>query len=275
MWSCVGYSLDIIRLIKYELEEGIKIAYQTKIFDYKYKKKVVAYALPIRNGGCNRAVRKNYKEMSVEEKEKSDERRIRYYKRVSSELVELALMNSSFKVMVTLTFNEHITDYHSAIGCWRNFVRRLKYSFGELRYICVWERTKQGRVHFHALLDLNLTHTELTKFWKYGKIVWVSKIKDGHNGRKQAILYMTKYMCKSIQERIQSGESVRGERFFFCSKNLEKPKIKKLEERMEIQDLIFEYMEDIIKDGVYEIKDFNGKAINRIEFIEYEITNKG
>lgn len=246
------------------------MTYQTKIVDYQYKKKVVSYALPICTGGYNRGTRKNYKEMSMEEKEKSDKRRIRYYNRIASELVELALMNSSFKVMITLTFSEHITDYHLAIRCWKNFVRRLKYSFGEFRYICVWERTKQGRVHFHALLDLNLTHKELIKFWKYGKIVWVSKIKNGYNGRKRAILYMTKYMCKSIQERIQSGESIRGERFFFCSKNLEKPRIEKIEERLDIQNLIFENMENIIKDGIYEIKDFNDKSINRVEFIEYK-----
>ena len=86
---------------------------------------------------------------------------------------------------------------------------------------------------------------------------------------------MTKYMVKSIQERIQSGESVRGERFFFCSKNLDKPKIEKLEERLSIQDLIFENMENIIRDGVYEIKDFNGKVINRMEFVEYKTTNRG
>ena len=33
-------------------------------------------------------------------------------------------------------------------------------------------------------------------------------------------------------------------------------------------------MENIIKDGVYEIKDFSGKAINRIEFVEYKETNE-
>lgn len=250
------------------------MVYQSKIVDYNYKKKVVSYALPIHTGGHNQVKRKNYKEMSEEEKERSDERRIKYYKKVSSELVDIALMNSSFKVMITLTFSEHITDYHCAMKCWKNFVRRIKYSFGEFRYICVWERTKQGRIHFHALLDLNLTHKELAKFWKYGRIVWVSKIKDGRNGCKQAILYMTKYMCKSIQERIQSGESIRGERFFFCSKNLEKPKIDKIEERLDIQNVIFENMENIIKDGVYEIKDFSGKAINRIEFVEYKETNE-
>ena len=39
--------------------------------------------------------------------------------------------------------------------------------------------------------------------------------------------------------------------------------------------MIFENMENIIRDGVYEIKDFNGKVINRMEFVEYKTTNRG
>ena len=40
----------------------------------------------------------------MEEKEKSDKRRIRYYNRIASELVELALMNSSFEVHNNVDF---------------------------------------------------------------------------------------------------------------------------------------------------------------------------
>ncbi|RHB98800.1 hypothetical protein DW865_04045 [Mediterraneibacter gnavus] len=272
MWSFGGYLLDIVRLIKYELKERIEIAYQTKIVDYKYKKKVVNYNLPIQTGGCNQMTRKSYKEMSGEEKKNSDERRIKYYKKISSELIEVALMNP-FKIMVTLTFKEDIQTYKIAINRWRNFMRRMKWKYGEVSYICVWERTKKDRIHFHALLDLNIKFDVLNDLWGYG-YVWVSKIENGE-GKLKSILYMTKYMVKSIQERIQSGESVRGERFFFCSKNLDKPKIEKLEERLSIQDLIFENMENIIRDGVYEIKDFNGKVINRMEFVEYKTTNRG
>ena len=230
------------------------------------------YSLPIQTGGCNQVTRKSYKEMSGEEKKNSDERRIKYYKKISSELIEVALMNP-FKVMVTLTFREDVQTYKIAINRWRNFMRRMKWKYGEVSYICVWERTKKDRIHFHALLDLNIKFDVLNDLWGYG-YVWVSKIENGE-GKLKSILYMTKYMVKSIQERIQSGESVRGERFFFCSKNLDKPKIEKLEERLSIQDLIFENMENIIRDGVYEIKDFNGKVINRMEFVEYKTTNRG
>lgn len=229
------------------------------------------YTLPIKTGVCNPMKRKRYKEMSGKEKTNSDERRIKYYKKISSELIEVALMNP-FKVMVTLTFREDVQTYKIAINRWRNFMRRMKWKYGEVSYICVWERTKKNRIHFHALLDLDIEFKVLSDLWGYG-YVWVSKINNGE-GKFKSILYMTKYMVKSIQERMQSGESVRGERFFFCSKNLDKPKIEKLEERLSIQDLIFENMENIIRDGVYEIKDINGKVINKTEFVEYKVTKR-
>lgn len=59
--------------------------------------------------------RKSYKEMSGEEKKNSDERRIKYYKKISSELIEVALMNP-FKIMVTLTFREDVQTYKIAIN---------------------------------------------------------------------------------------------------------------------------------------------------------------
>lgn len=230
------------------------------------------YSFPIETGGCNQGTRKNYKNMSKEEKKNSDARRIKYYKKISLELVEIAMMNA-FRIMATLTFKEDVQTYKIAINKWRNFMRRMKRKYADISYICVWERTKKGRIHFHVLFDLNIDVSVLRELWGYG-YVWISKIKNGE-GKLKSIHYMTKYMCKSIQERIECGESVRGERFFFCSKNLEKPKIEKLEEWINIQDLIFENMENIIRDGVCEIKNFNGKVINKMEFVEYKTANRG
>lgn len=242
--------------------------YSAKKIDYTYKKKVISYTKPIRTGGHNKKKRTKYEDMSEIGKKESDKRRIRYYKKAAAELVELALMNP-FTEMITLTFSENITDYHESLTYWKNFIRRLKYSFGDFRYICVWERTKQGRIHFHCLLNLNLTHEELMQYWKYGKVVWVSKIRDGQKGKLNSIRYMTKYMVKSIQDRIESGESVRGERFFFCSKNLNKPKIEKLEEPIDLHDIIFENLENILLDGSHIIRSHDGQPINKIDFIEY------
>lgn len=247
------------------------MSYQTKIIDYNYKKKVVAYDFPIRTGGSNLKIRKKYTEMSADEKRYSDERRVQYYEKKKTELIELALMNS-FKIMATLTFAEDIQMYDIAINRWRNFMRRMKWKYGEVPYICVWERTKKNRIHFHALFNMNIDVKELEKLWSYG-FVWITGTKK-KNEQYNAIQYMTKYMIKSIQERVQSGESVRGERFFFCSKNLNKPKIEKVEEKIDIEKEIFENMETVIRDGVYAIKDSSGYPINRIEFVEYR-TEKG
>ena len=61
------------------------------------------YNLPIQTGGCNQMTRKSYKEMSGEEKKNSDERRIKYYKKISSELIEVALMNPFMQIPAHLS----------------------------------------------------------------------------------------------------------------------------------------------------------------------------
>lgn len=241
--------------------------YQTKIIDYKYKKKIVTYNFPIHTGGCNKGTRKNYKEMTEEERKVSDSRRIRYYNKVLAELTEIAMMNP-FKVMLTLTFKEDIQMYKEAIERWKKFVRRLKWKYGEIVYFCVWERTKKNRIHFHVLIDLDIESEEVMRLWRYGYIC-VSPI---HKGEKiKCIRYMTKYMFKSVKEKNQQGKCIRGERFFFCSKNLNKPEIQKIEERLSIPNVIFENMENVIEDGIYEMKDCNGKVINKAEFVEYKV----
>ncbi len=246
--------------------------YCTKVIDYNFKKKIVSYAIPIRTGGHNHAIRKNYQDMNEEEKKRSDLRRLKYYQKAGNKLVELALMNP-LKVMITVTFREHITDYRIALQYWKNFIKRLKYSFDEdIKYICTWERmskTEQSRdrIHFHALISINLSYEDLKKLWGYG-YVWVSRITDGKNGRQKTICYITKYITKSIQKQIESGNSVRGERFFFCSKNLEKPKIEMLKESISIPDVIFENMENVIKDGAYTVHDNLGHTFNKIEYVE-------
>ena len=191
--------------------------YQTKIIDYIYKKKIVTYDFPIQTGGRNQVTRRNYKEMTDEERKASDQRRILYYKKISLGLTEIAMMNP-FKVMLTLTFREDIQTYKEAIKRWKNFVRRPRWKYEEIAYICVWERTKKNRIHFHALIDLDIEFDEMEKLWGEGYIC-IGKIRNGEEKLK-TIRYITKYMVKSIQERIQLGKNIRGERFFFCSKKL-------------------------------------------------------
>ena len=76
-------------------------------------------------------------------------------------------------------------------------------------------------------------------------------------------------MLKTIQERIEQGTDIRGQRFFFTSNNLKKPTISTLDERLNIDKIIFDNMESMLSDGIYQILDENGHKINTAHFIEF------
>lgn len=259
--------------------------YTTKLTDYGYKEKVRVYNRSIAyeddstdNIGVSGS-RQKYENMDDWKKQKSDERRIRYYKRKTVELTEIALMNPDLNSVITLTFKNTVTSYDDALAEWQLFLKRLRHSFDfPLKYICVWEYQRErsqkegirkgGVFHFHALMNIGfIEHDKLEKIWGNG-FVWIEKIPDTAR-RENTIRYVTKYCTKEVVYRIEHKEDIRGQRFFFTSNNLLKPVETVFEERTMIEDVIFAHMENIIKDGSYDIKNDSGKVINHVEYVEY------
>lgn len=258
--------------------------YHTKLTDYGYKEKISRYRHTIsyqeEDNGHIPLPREKYENMDEWKKKKSDERRMQYYKRKTIELVEIALMNPDLNTVITLTFREPVTSYEYALAKWQLFLKRLRHTFDfALKYICVWEYQRKrgqkegmehgGVFHFHALMNTGfLDHKKLEKIWGNG-FVWIEKIPDTAQ-REKSIKYVTKYISKEIVYRIEHGEDVRGQRFFFTSNNLLKPTELLLEERLNLEDMIMEHLEDMIKDGSYNIKDCTGKIINQVDYIEFK-----
>lgn len=244
--------------------------YTSKIINYGYKKRVSVYAGEIETQkNTSSGIRKQYQSMTDKEKEISNQRRERYYKRVVHELIEIAAMNE-FKTMVTLTFKENVTNYEVALKEWNLFLRRLRRKVdSELKYICVWEYQQQrGNVfHFHCLLNLKVEHAELERLWGNG-FVWISAIKNKQDTLKE-IKYMTKYLGKEIVSNQENSR--RRMRFFFTSNNLNKPTVQKVQEKINLDNIIFENLEKIISDGSYYIKDQNNNVINRCDYVEFKI----
>jgi len=243
--------------------------YATKITDYGYKKRVSVYANEIetQKNISKGTERKKYMEMSEKEKKHSDKRRERYYKKAVYDLIELAVMNE-FECMVTLTFKEKITDYDIALQEWKKFLKRLRHKVNDLKYICVWEYQKErGNVfHFHCLFNFLMEHEQLTKIWGNG-FIWISKLKTRSDNLQQ-IRYMTKYLVKEMIANQENQK--RGIRFFFTSNNLIKPTIQTLQEKIDLDTIIFENMENIISDGSYYLKDYNNNMINRCDYVEFQ-----
>lgn len=258
--------------------------YKTKKTDYGYKQKVAVYSNPIRYGNKNPAPangRQKYDDMSRIKQMISDDRRIRYYKQRIAELIEIAMMNPDLVTFVTLTFKEPVTSYDIALAEWQSFLKRLRHHNKDtpLKYICVWEYQKKrsqkagietgGIFHFHAIMNTGfIEHSELERLWGNG-FVLINRINDG-NGREKAIRYTVKYCIKEISERIEKGEDIRGQRFFFTSNNLLKPTVTTTGETVSIEDEIFEHMENIIRDGSYDIKNIREELINHVDYVEYK-----
>lgn len=245
------------------------MGYSSKITDYEYKKKICVYERAIRTGNKNgNQERTSYSDMTEKDKQHSDARRLRYYKKQVSDLINIALMND-FRIMATLTFAENIQNYHLAISKWQSFLKRLRHHVGtDMQYICVWEYQKRGAIHFHCLFNFHIEHELLSKIWGNG-FVFISKIQKENGSCLKSIQYMTKYMLKTIQERIEQGTDIRGQRFYFTSNNLKKPRVSTLEKVLDIESIIFENMDNMISDGVYNILNEYGETINRVHFVEF------
>lgn len=257
--------------------------YSIKRTDYYYKEKISIYKSPIiYDEKYSNVTRQKYDDMTIDKKKKSDERRIRYYKKKVADTIEIAMMNEDLDTAITLTFKESITSYDIAVSKWQSFLKRLRHYIEpiSLKYICVWEIQKArsenegitngGVFHFHFLTNTGfIEHSILEKLWGNG-FVWVEKL-GSLKRRENAIRYTTKYCLKELVERVENNEDDRGKRFIFTSNNLLKP-IHYVYENLDItlEDIIIEKLEHIIKDGQYDIKDMCGKVINQVEFVEYE-----
>ena len=252
--------------------------YSTKITDYGDKQKVSIYSKRIAYGddSAKPVNREKYSNMNEEKQAESAERRIRYYKKKVAELTDIALMNPDLFTIITLTFKEKsIIFYENALAEWQCFLKRLRYYCKKpLKYICVWEYQKQrsqnegitdgGVFHFHCLMNTGfIEHEKLSKIWGNG-FVWIDSLKSERQ-REKAIRYTLKYITKEITENAKT----RGKRFIFTSNNLEKPSVSYLEEKLVKDDIIFENLEEMIRDGEYEIKNSRG-TINHVEYVEYK-----
>ena len=87
--------------------------------------------------------------------------------------------------------------------------------------------------------------------------------------RRKAIQYTTKYCIKEIISRIENNEDTRGQRFFFTSNNLSKPSVTKIKESLDLEEIIFSQMENMISDGEYCLTNDDGIQVNKVRFIEY------
>jgi hypothetical protein len=157
-------------------------------------------------GRCNSSITdEDTKKMN---RAKTSNRSARNVRRLVNSNIE---KNSKF---VTLTFEEDIRELKDANYIFKKFKQRLEYQLKiNLKYLCVPEFTKKGRVHFHVIF-FNLPfikNTTLGMIWGHG-FIKINKIDNCDNVGS----YVAKYMTKENEKLIE-------QKSYFTSRNLEKP----------------------------------------------------
>ncbi|GHU98545.1 hypothetical protein FACS1894211_02460 [Clostridia bacterium] len=164
---------------------------------------------------------------------KDCEKRIKNYEKGlcrSIDTVKEISKRNVFQWFVTMTFNKMYVDRHDFLSvyiAYRNIMKRLKYAFGILSFLCVPEFHKDGAIHCHLLINFKTKpklcsigmrdghrayrlyknpKTEKFPFWVGDCFLDFSPV------IKNNTYYLIKYMSK--------GHTFPFVRRFFCSRGL-------------------------------------------------------
>lgn len=154
---------------------------------------------------------------------------------------------------LTLTFKENVTDLDYCHNEFKKYIKRLKYNYGDFKYIVVVEFQERGAVHYHMLCSLPYVKwKQLLDIWGNGS-VHITRIDRVTN----LGAYVTKYMQKDIADsRLEKRKC------YFTSRNLYKPI--EITQKKEIEQLraALSHKMKLIFETAYT-NDYTGKVMYR------------
>lgn len=276
---------NLLRQCRKEIQQRQPQKYNIKKTIYANRTKLTYYDCAIiSNIKRENKERTRYEDMSDEEKNESDKRRLNYYKKKKYAIADIIDLNPDLNSFITLTYAEAKTDYEECKKDFDNFKKRLIYFLKQnsdhpvdLKYVTAWEyqpkRSKdlgydgisEGVVHFHMLCNTGfIDHKELQKIWNLGHVL-IEKV----DNRKRVGRYLVKYLLKSIDICPNTN---RGKCPVLMSRNLNKPVVTKHNiSSNTLDDLILMYSDDITRQSSYNIIGKDGKVINTAHI--YELDN--
>jgi len=210
----------------FKFERGVKVGYticnrkQTR----RKKKKIEPKQLEIFNSQTFRIIKPEENEYSDEELKP----RMSSYYRTKANIKRLAWSNADeFLVFLTLTFKDNIQDFGRANYELKNFLKKLRRRYPDIKYLGICEFQKRGAIHYHFLVNKFHDANDLAKMWKNG-FIKINKLRNKSNLGN----YIVKYLCKEIylDNRFFNKRKV------FYSRNLKKPVI--TTDRYFIRDLL-------------------------------------
>jgi hypothetical protein len=108
------------------------------------------------------------------------ENRAKVVTRIRNNVRRLAIANfDEHSKFFTTTFKDNVTDIGFGNNQFKKFIKRLKYSYGDFKYLAVIEFQKRGAIHYHILVDFEyIEQSELEKIWGNG-FVWIKDLITG------------------------------------------------------------------------------------------------
>jgi len=113
--------------------------------------------------------------------------------------------------MMTLTFQENVTDLTAAWKAWHRFSRYLKKYHWATDYVIVHELQQRGALHFHVALRTQnawMPYTSLIEAWRRA-IKGVGSVKitrDLQCRERQRPVYIYGYLAKYLGKNFLAGE---------------------------------------------------------------------
>ena len=133
---------------------------------------------------------------------------------------------------MTLTFRRY-TSREESKKQYARFLRKLrtlrkKRKLPELKYILISE-VQSGRPHAHVIINSGITVEELTALWNELGTVWASVLDNSNNYKDLAAYLLRQHKPRrgGQSEENAKDEHRRNEKRWSCSRNLEKPIVKK------------------------------------------------
>jgi len=102
----------------------------------------------------------------------------------------------------------------------KNFIKRMKYGFGDFKYLSVIEFQERGAIHYYMIYDWGfIEEKEIAEIWGNG-FIKVKGLLKANNGKPvdNVGAYMVKYMNKNVLD-----DRLMGQDCYLRSRNLNNP----------------------------------------------------
>ena len=234
--------------------------YQIKVFKLGDIYEIYKYEFPVYAGYSN--FKKGNNKKNTNENIKKENRK-KVVTRIRNNIRRLAITNfNEYSKFFTATFKDNINNMDYANGQFKKFIKRVKYNYGDFKYIAVVEFQKRGAIHYHMLSGFGyIEQKELEKIWGNG-FVWIRDLLTANNGKPvdNVGAYLVKYMNKNIIDK-----RLMGKKAYFTSRNLKRPEI--IYEDIGLIDCFDKYGFDI--DNLVYNNSFQSKENGMVLYFEF------